>query len=225
MRTEWHEAPPVTADASAEQYWRISSGEQTGSRSLYRKRWWHASGMIAGSERPWHAPSPGWTLRLCIGAYESRTAGAYSAERGASIAYLADPHTTLIGLVIIVASTVAVLRVGSKPCVNLPVCSTNGAEAQQSSELRRSTAQLFCASSLYYTASWLTTIVIICLYWANGEVFSSAQWRVYGAQALILHSNQLVVPLLIGLWWRHLMNGILEKVKTKGVSLDVGSQA
>ena len=79
MRTEWH-GPPVTADASAEQYWRISSGEQTGSRSLYRKRWWHASGMIAGSERPWHAPSPGWTLRLCIGAYESRTAGAYSAE-------------------------------------------------------------------------------------------------------------------------------------------------
>ena len=131
----------------------------------------------------------------------------------------------LVGLVIIVASTVAVLRVGSKPCVTLPVCSTNGAEAQQSSELRRSTAQLFCASSLYYAASWLTTIVIICLYWANGEVFSSAQWRVYGAQALILHSNQLVVPLLIGLWWRHLMNGVLEKAKTKGVSLDVGSQA
>ena len=92
-------------------------------------------------------------------------------------------------------------------------------------QMERSTAQLFCASSLYYAASWLTTIVIICLYWANGEVFSSAQWRVYGAQALILHSNQLVVPLLIGLWWRHLMNGVLEKAKTKGVSLDVGSQA
>ena len=131
-------------------------------------------------------------------------------------------HVTVLSRVVRHASS---RNNASKPCVNLPVCSTNGAEAQQSSELRRSTAQLFCASSLYYAASWLTTIVIICLYWANGEVFSSAQWRVYGAQALILHSNQLVVPLLIGLWWRHLMNGVLEKAKTKGVSLDVGSQA
>ena len=128
----------------------------------------------------------------------------------------------LVGLVVIVGSTAAVLCVGSKPCLNVPICSTKGSEAQHS-ELRRSTAQLFCASSLYYTASWLTTMVIICLYWANGEVFSSAQWRVYGAQALILHSNQLVVPLLIGLWWRHLMNGIL--AHAKGTSLDAGSEA
>ena len=65
------------------------------------------------------------------------------------------------------------------------------------------------AMALYFILAWCTTIVIVALYWVDGRVFSSPHWRVYGAQAIILHSNQLVVPLLVGFWWRYLMNAII----------------
>ena len=76
---------------------------------------------------------------------------------------------------------------------------------------RRSARRLFAACALYYAASWVTTLVLVALYWANGRVFDSPQWRVYGAQAIILHSNQLVVPLLVGFWFRHLLNALLAR--------------
>ena len=74
----------------------------------------------------------------------------------------------------------------------------------------------FAACALYYAASWLTTLVLVALYWANGRVFDSPQWRVYGAQAIILHSNQLVVPLLVGFWFRHLLNALLARPAKAG---------
>ena len=81
---------------------------------------------------------------------------------------------------------------------------------------RRSARRLFAACALYYAASWLTTLVLVALYWANGRVFDSPQWRVYGAQAIILHSNQLVVPLLVGFWFRHLLNALLARPAKAG---------
>ena len=41
-----------------------------------------------------------------------------------------------------------------------------------------------------------------------------------GAQALILHSNQLVVPLLVGCWFRHMLNAILARGPGKGNELE-----
>ena len=89
---------------------------------------------------------------------------------------------------------------------------------------RRSARRLFAACALYYAASWLTTLVLVALYWANGRVFDSPQWRVYGAQAIILHSNQLVVPLLVGFWFRHLLNALLARpAKAGGDDVEVGA--
>ena len=38
--------------------------------------------------------------------------------------------------------------------------------------------RLFAACALYYAAAWLTTLVVVCLYWSHGSVFDSPQWRV-----------------------------------------------
>lgn len=136
----------------------------------------------------------------------------------------------LIGGLAVVAASSAAVCAAKRPTAHMAMrCGTapadGGAAAADGAPLRRSAVQLFAVSTLYYVASWTTTLVIISLYWANGNVFDSPQWRVYGAQAIILHSNQLVVPLLIGFWWRHLMNAVVANsaAGTKGV--DVASDA
>ena len=72
---------------------------------------------------------------------------------------------------------------------------------------------------------WLTSLVIIGLYWANGGVFDSPQWRVYGAQAIILHSNQLVVPLLVGMWWRPVMNAVVAGTGKSGKAVETDPES
>ena len=69
--------------------------------------------------------------------------------------------------------------------------------------------KLLLGSAGYLCAAWLTTCVIAFLWIFNGAVYDSAQWRVYGAQAIILHSNQLFTPLLFGWLWRHAMQAVI----------------
>jgi len=126
----------------------------------------------------------------------------------------------LAGLAVVVASTVVVWQHADiTGGVNEPMCGGETDEGETGASLKR----LYLGSAIYYAVSWLTTFVIIGLYWANGDVFSSSQWRVYGAQALILHSNQLIVPLFIALWWRHLMNAIIAARQEAQKAADVSS--
>jgi len=111
--------------------------------------------------------------------------------------------------------------IGSAPAEPAHASPAHASPATQ----RRSARRLFAACALYYAASWLTTLVLVALYWANRRVFDSPQWRVYGAQAIILHSNQLVVPLLVGFWFRHLLNALLARpAKAGGGDVELGGE-
>ena len=74
---------------------------------------------------------------------------------------------------------------------------------------RDSGRQALLRIATYFFLSWLTSLVIVCLYLVNGAVFDSSSWRVYGAQAIVLHCNQLIVPLLLGWSLRRRMNALL----------------
>lgn len=116
----------------------------------------------------------------------------------------------LVGGFLIIAGATAAVVVMPQVCSRV-LCTVRVASMDKQGEdsLHRVAVRLFCASTLYYGCVWLTSLVIIGLYWANGSVFDSPQWRAYGAQAIILHSNQLIVPLLVGMWWRPVMNAVV----------------
>ena len=81
------------------------------------------------------------------------------------------------------------------------------------SDLDRSARRLLVGSAIYFMLAWITSLVIVFLWLANGKVLESDQWRVYGAQAIILHSNQLVIPVIFGYVFRHTMHAIIASDK------------
>lgn len=117
-------------------------------------------------------------------------------------------------------SSSAAAAIATDADADAPSSCRTAQQAEQCAKRRAEVGRLFAACALYYAAAWLTTLVLLCLHWSNGSVFDSPQWRVYGAQALILHSNQLVIPLLIGCWYRHLLNAILASHGEGDVAID-----
>jgi hypothetical protein len=66
--------------------------------------------------------------------------------------------------------------------------------------------KLLVATTAYFIIfAWSVSLAIVMAWLINGKVYDSSAWRLYGAQAIILHSNQLFVPLLFGGLWRQLM--------------------
>jgi hypothetical protein len=78
-------------------------------------------------------------------------------------------------------------------------------EATLSYKLQQLTALLWFLASYFIVFAWSVSIVIALAWIANGAVYDSSAWRLYGTQAIILHSNQLFVPLLFGGIWRYRM--------------------
>ena len=97
----------------------------------------------------------------------------------------------LVGGFLIIAGATAAVVVMPQVCSRV-LCTVRVASMDKQGEdsLHRVAVRLFCASTLYYACVWLTSLVIIGLYWANGSVFDSPQWRAYGAQAIILHISK-----------------------------------
>lgn len=72
---------------------------------------------------------------------------------------------------------------------------------------------LLVGSATYFLVAFMPAITIVFLAMANGAVFDSPQWRVYGAQGIMLHLNQLVNPILFGCCWRYTMLGVRRSAK------------
>mmetsp|Transcript_1503 Transcript_1503/g.2689 ORF Transcript_1503/g.2689 Transcript_1503/m.2689 type:complete len:343 (-) Transcript_1503:226-1254(-) len=73
----------------------------------------------------------------------------------------------------------------------------------------------------FFTFAWSTSMVIVIVWLINGNVYSSTAWRLYGAQAIILHSNQLFLPLLFGGLWRYRMLDIVSPSSLEVVDVSV----
>merc|ERR1712087_36577 len=82
---------------------------------------------------------------------------------------------------------------------------------------KRHAYKLLLVSAGYLCVAWLTTCVIAFLWIFNGTVYDSSQWRIYGAQAIILHSNQLFTPLLFGWFWRHAMQSVISQSDSSAI--------
>ena len=89
--------------------------------------------------------------------------------------------------------------------------SASGGSASGGRSPTRTSLRLLVVTSVYLSIAWLTTCVIAAMWMANGKVYGSAEWRIYGAQAIILHSNQLFTPLLFGYLWRYCMQAVLDE--------------
>ena len=89
--------------------------------------------------------------------------------------------------------------------------SAAGGSASGGRSPTRTSLRLLVVTSVYLSIAWLTTCVIAAMWMANGKVYGSAEWRIYGAQAIILHSNQLFTPLLFGYLWRYCMQAVLDE--------------
>jgi len=63
--------------------------------------------------------------------------------------------------------------------------------------------------SLYFVIAWLPSVLLACLTFFIRDVSSSPLGGVYGVQAIFLHCNQLIVPLLFGWLMRDQMIGAL----------------
>jgi len=63
--------------------------------------------------------------------------------------------------------------------------------------------RLLAAFACYFVVAWSVSIIIVMCGLAEGNVYSSRLQRLYAAQAIIMHSNQLFVPLMFGGLWRH----------------------
>lgn len=72
-------------------------------------------------------------------------------------------------------------------------------------ENREGGLRMVIITGAYFFASWMTSLVLVLLYLSQGQVRESSAWRIYGAQAIILHTNQLVTPLLVGYYLRYYM--------------------
>lgn len=65
------------------------------------------------------------------------------------------------------------------------------------SSAMRQLAWLLLGLGIYFLAfAWGPSLAIVMYWLVHGKVYDSAAWRLYGAQAIILHSNQLFVPIL-----------------------------
>ena len=66
---------------------------------------------------------------------------------------------------------------------------------------QRALRRLFCALGVYFAIAWTPTILLSLFYFADGgDLATSRVGGMYGVQAIFLHTNQLVVPVLFG--WR-----------------------
>lgn len=87
--------------------------------------------------------------------------------------------------------------------------SDQSADTDAQRRFRRGARRLAVGTTVYFFAINLTSVVIALLFLANGAVLTTPQWPVYGFQAIILHSNQLFVPILFGWQWRRYMHAAL----------------
>lgn len=95
-------------------------------------------------------------------------------------------------------------------CIGIMIGSTVVVSKGKNGKARSHIVILLAAIALYFVAfAWSVSIAIVIAWLANGTVYSSSAWRLYGAQAIILHSNQLFVPFLFGGLWRYQLLGII----------------
>jgi hypothetical protein len=88
----------------------------------------------------------------------------------------------------------------------------NGYKKAIDAEAKRKAAYLLLFG-LFWFVVWLPAVIIWGLSVAGAPPTTTDWWRIYGAHAIIFHSQQLGNLLLYGFLWRRLMNDYLDSVQ------------
>ena len=61
-------------------------------------------------------------------------------------------------------------------------------------------------ATAWFAVAWASVVAVCVLALANGSVYDTPQNGAYAIMGMLLHTNQLIVPLLFGYVWRHDMH-------------------